>query len=764
MTRVTNVGDEDECAGQSQRDDAVQWQDDSENVRKLATFDSPRHWLNEEDTPIRYGKFLSQEEKKAATQCLSDRYDAKKSIIARNHTPRQSSRSFGGGFSAQKKTLGTLYESGPIKYKSCKRQRREASLRNSANKEQKATPTLTNSSASASVLQEGGSPDSASSASAPVDYSVDFRDLLREVQTQSPSANKSSITLSSKDQTSIKQEATNSTNIALTPEQVSSMPLSESSVINNVNDEFGGLDLSPEDLELLDTMAVNATKVSKDEVEMSNLDPVQPMKSEPVVSRDPPTMKSEVCVPTRSNIPKNDEFDDPFGELLDVDFDEMDDMVSNAALHLLTKDLPEPPPPMAPVHNRRVELPSPSPAKTYLSFSRYQVTAVHINTSTFTKTLSVATWHTDMTQQDADSKALHRTDENGFVRISEPRKWPVAGYLYLRGEWYHTPIEQGDVVHVCSLSGQFRTDPKALPLVLHTAPPSGSDGDDLVLVVHPDLLLTPTAISETVTCNRRSVLKQRLGSSGLTAEASLFGTMRHELLEEALRQKDFSIDTIMETAAGLIREHAPALLACGASSSKAETELLKFIPQMQQFAAEYTELDRQDKEMPKGAVLLDHCNRPTVTFLAKAVEGIEEPAISPELGLKGNVDMILNVLTTGLSSPPRMSLFGVELKTGHMQKTQRAHLAQLLLYILMMQTRHGVEVSAKKSNKYCSHQGILLYMNNESIRTVHIIPMIAELKSLIGQRNMVAVDQTRTKRPRGVSLVANNDEPQKVAA
>ncbi|EJK52986.1 hypothetical protein THAOC_27658, partial [Thalassiosira oceanica] len=49
-----------------------------------------------------------------------------------------------------------------------------------------------------------------------------------------------------------------------------------------------------------------------------------------------------------------------------------------------------------------------------------------------------------------------------------------CGYLHLRGDWYYTSARPGDVVHLVSLSGSFRTDPPSLPAVLHTDPPPGS--------------------------------------------------------------------------------------------------------------------------------------------------------------------------------------------------------------------------------------------------------------------------------------------------
>ena len=47
---------------------------------------------------------------------------------------------------------------------------------------------------------------------------------------------------------------------------------------------------------------------------------------------------------------------------------------------------------------------------------------------------------------------------------------------------------------------------------------------------------------------------------------------------------------------------------------------------------------------------------------------------------------------------------------------------------------------------------MLLYLNHEGRRAVRIAPLLSELKSLIGQRNLVAIEQTRVSRPRGVVL------------
>lgn len=209
--------------------------------------------------------------------------------------------------------------------------------------------------------------------------------------------------------------------------------------------------------------------------------------------------------------------DDEFPD--DIDFDALDQAIAeqNTSLTLSSSHEMAAPPANAVVRNPRRLAPAiSSDGRLFLTCSRYKVIRVVEDVSTFTKTLTLASWTPDMLQdEDKASRAIHHHSEQQRMHVLN-RSWPAAGVVHLRGEWYHTRLADGDAVHIVSLTGQFRTD--VLPLILHTCPPHGSDSDDLLLIVHPDLLLTPTAISETVSCTRRAILKNRLGSSGLTGK------------------------------------------------------------------------------------------------------------------------------------------------------------------------------------------------------------------------------------------------------
>lgn len=146
------------------------------------------------------------------------------------------------------------------------------------------------------------------------------------------------------------------------------------------------------------------------------------------------------------------------------------------------------------------------------------------------------------------------------------------------------------------------------------------------------------------------------------------------------------------------------------------------------------------------------------------------PAISKELGLKGNVDCIVEATTKLVSSQfsktdnTETSLMSIELKTGHNQKTQRSHLAQLCLYSLMLQTRYGVDVVSQQPRSLALKStdttggGMLLYLNHESVSACHVQASLDETKALIMQRNTLACATAKAAQPRGVLLSYEDDD------
>ena len=222
------------------------------------------------------------------------------------------------------------------------------------------------------------------------------------------------------------------------------------------------------------------------------------------------------------SIMENTKNEDEFDDFPIFDFDALDmqiakrssAVVSNPAVNVRTMPSPD-------VAIRNPVSQTFDPHHLFMAFSRYKVMRTKVDNNTYTKTLIVKEWSAVMLKEH-EQKSIHHPStlecSSSLAKLDANELHP-DGCIFLRGEWYHTHVDAGDVVHLCSLSGKYRTDLGALPVVLHTNPPHGSNmDDDLVLVVHPDLLIPPTAISETMSCSRRAVLRLRLGSTGLSCK------------------------------------------------------------------------------------------------------------------------------------------------------------------------------------------------------------------------------------------------------
>ena len=457
---------------------------------------------------------------------------------------------------------------------------------------------------------------------------------------------------------------------------------------------------------------------------------------------------------------------DEFGCFPDIDFEALDEVIQKRQEHPSKSSGS-----MIPLEIKSQAPSSVMPEVSFLTFSRYKVLRVEEDISTYTKTLEVASWTVEMLNHDNEERLLHRNVRSTNL---SPQQYKPSGHIHLRGEWYYTKVYEGDVFHLCSLSGRRKTDVAALPIVVHSSPSHGSDTDDLVVVMHPDLLVTPTIVSETVGCSRRAVLKNRFGSSGCMSKAALLGTMRHELFGMCIKEQKFDIDSAMKCSKKIVRRNATSLIACGMSVEEAEKGVVEVMPSIREFVSQYTRFgdDGAQTNFSDRPALNGHGHQDSIKFVADSVDAIEEPVVSPELALKGFVDATLSITAVTLNQQPSplsvveshgpQNFYScLELKTGHNQNTQNAHMAQLALYTLMLQVRHGVKKNGhgrQESNRKigilptAAPGGILVYLNEKSTRSVHVSPLLNEIKSLIGQRNVIACEMKRSSRPRGIEL------------
>ena len=52
-----------------------------------------------------------------------------------------------------------------------------------------------------------------------------------------------------------------------------------------------------------------------------------------------------------------------------------------------------------------------------------------------------------------------------------------------------------------------------------------------LLVIHPDVLVTPTKISDSFSCARKAVLSDRIRGGSLSNQAATIGSLKHQFIE-----------------------------------------------------------------------------------------------------------------------------------------------------------------------------------------------------------------------------------------
>ncbi|PTB76253.1 Dna2-domain-containing protein, partial [Trichoderma longibrachiatum ATCC 18648] len=97
--------------------------------------------------------------------------------------------------------------------------------------------------------------------------------------------------------------------------------------------------------------------------------------------------------------------------------------------------------------------------------------------------------------------------------------------VQLRGSWFDTPAHAGAYVHVIgefSFKGQCIVD----------------DAQNL-LILHPDQLISATVVADSFGCMRRAVLQDRVKATSEASPPLVYGTMLHEIFQEALLANNF---------------------------------------------------------------------------------------------------------------------------------------------------------------------------------------------------------------------------------
>ncbi|KAJ2719684.1 DNA replication endonuclease-helicase Dna2 [Coemansia sp. Benny D115] len=290
--------------------------------------------------------------------------------------------------------------------------------------------------------------------------------------------------------------------------------------------------------------------------------------------------------------------------------------------------------------------------------------------------------------------------------------------VYLRDDWYTTPIGIGDYLN---LVGNIpETGPDGAVVLSYQAL-------DLLLVLHPDTLVSCTHLADAFYCVRRAVLKDRIreisdGSPPNTV--MLIGQLLHDLFQSCALKNRWDDKTMSDSINTLIKDNIESLWECQIDEDSVHKQISECIPIYQDWAARYMHGSAANgsyysapaNNMIRSGKPSSVADMDTVA-LAKILN-VEENVWSPKFGLKGKVD-----LTVQAQYLPGKSLVQpFELKTGRWT-TSTSHRAQLVLYTLLMSDRFGIDINA----------GLLYYPRTAEL--IQVPRVATELRGLFITRN-----------------------------
>lgn len=127
--------------------------------------------------------------------------------------------------------------------------------------------------------------------------------------------------------------------------------------------------------------------------------------------------------------------------------------------------------------------------------------------------------------------------------------------ISLLGDWYDCEVEPGDVVHVLfpvrgaegdggnsdvkgtsmdNLYGERQAESEETETLMTSSHVIVDNASGRLLIVQPDILVSPTKVADTVLCARKAVLQSRLASDASKSKPAVMGNLKHELFEASL--------------------------------------------------------------------------------------------------------------------------------------------------------------------------------------------------------------------------------------
>ncbi|KAK0443455.1 AAA domain-containing protein [Armillaria borealis] len=253
-----------------------------------------------------------------------------------------------------------------------------------------------------------------------------------------------------------------------------------------------------------------------------------------------------------------------------------------------------------------------------------------------------------------------------------------------------------------------------------------------LLILHPDVLITATALSNAPQCRRKPLITSLVRSSSDYTPSLVWGNMLHSVLQACLVADRWDEIWVDDKIDEIVRGGLSDLVRINTNVDQAKREVKARAKGLHAFSEKYM------ASSPKSGANLTNtrAGRNDVSLLAiTKILDIEEDIWCPSYGLKGKLDATVQTTISETKPPFYKPVLTdgpkpLELKTGRAMAGME-HRAQTMLYSLLAEERYGLEVSS----------GLLYYTQSEEVLQVDVNKN--ELRGLIMARNEMACYMVR---------------------
>ncbi|KAH9914176.1 Dna2-domain-containing protein [Epithele typhae] len=295
----------------------------------------------------------------------------------------------------------------------------------------------------------------------------------------------------------------------------------------------------------------------------------------------------------------------------------------------------------------------------------------------------------------------------------------------LQDDWTHSNVQVGDIVNFI---GDWTERSPSAQLAMTVSLKHN------FFIHHPDVLLTPTALSNTAQCMRKPLLTNMVRSSSDVTPALVWGNMLHEVMQTCLSVARWDDSFMNAKIENVCRAGMSELVRIDMDVPQAISEVTVRARGIKAFAEKYI----APEPKPNAVLTNTRAGKDESTLLAiPQLYDIEEDIWSPTYGLKGKIDASVQAVIHEVddSSTPfaranpqvkkTASPMPFEIKTGRAMAGME-HRAQTMLYTLLMGERYGTE----------SPSGLLYYTQSEEV--VRVPAARNEIRALLVARNQMA--------------------------